>query len=1362
MKNFFVKLISFVLCMSMILPLIPIQGVFAAADPIEIQAEDTSYTHVYRYNNIGQYTIGGISGLHKANWSSWETLQTRTYFDKSNTPYVSFQVEAPADGSYSVQVNYQFGELLEGEHFAALVVNEGGAGNVYKAKHSSTGATGSMSLTEAVNVNLKKGINTIYCIGITREQFVSDALKKWNSWCDIDKFVLDGRLTAVKKNEVFLNSCNSPFMNIYNDVDDSQGYLAAGSTSAASSEKISIADLSNKDKLAKVPSYSYTVYAEKDGYYNITLDLVGDPLDRKPDAVGLVVDGKVHTKIFDRHIDCNTTQHGITVNWMSKGYHKADLSVYLSAGNHTLTITCMLPVDAADAESYKYGWTDLGGITLHGGLKRAEIQIDPLSGKQELEAENTNYVYFNRFNTTTTSIVNYHNFAHLDHGNPYDNPTLEELRANGLDKSTASHYTIYVEAPADGNYFIQTRAMVRNSNLWVNNAWTTRPYFTFLVNGKDVYTANFTGNNDWVSNSEGIHVALKKGVNEISIVPLIKDLYHASNCWVNPDCIYLDGKLKIVTNKSYTMQTVEGEDTDYASWNKYSSAGSNPNASGGKYLENAWGLNNVDISNLKSGVNLNQTAYVSFTVNAPSEGYYRLASKYAFHTDALSNGADLAGEKPYMVFFINGQTVVKSTFLGKNDWISSSAEVQVPLKKGNNTIVCIPLTAEQEKTFAPNGNGIWANFDCLMIDPNLEAVKTTSGGAVTTIKEYQAEDTEHLAWNIYSKLETAGHTVHPEPNGKLVGGAYHNTNVYFKDLKKGVDLRGTAHISMTVNAPAAGDYTFGMRYLLALTGDANKAFKSTPYGVIFVNGQKAYKVNFQGKDGWVSDTDMTNVTLNKGKNVIVFIPLVQDILDWNDGKGYANMDSVYIDKQLTVEEVEEPDDTESGRNCIEAEDRFYTVWNGFNTAQEGGHTASEGLLAAGSHAGNNVYLKDLVPGVDLMNTAYLAWTLIAPEDGEYVFGLRYQPKNTAAADGTVMNPGAYAVFFVNDVDVYKANFNDKNGWIGDTENIKIKLKKGENTIICIPMIRDLYNAYGGNGWANVDCLYLEEVLVPVKAPVYERVEAENSEYNGCMPQDNRLMNEDWSSCYANDMTFENLTMKNLDNIAYVKYTVIAQKAGTYRIGLGFLVGGGWNKTTEAYIALNVNKGDFQKVHFKLGGGYERLVYVDVDLVEGENVIIATSTLREFMDMPMYPSQSGGMLLWTDHDYLLVPEGVSTVASDETPPWTGDDKANIGDSLDSVWGDTTGKDPSGDSDTPSTPSDPSVPSVPTEGTEGTEGSTPVDPSIPATDAPTAPSDPLTPYPDADGGKIGLIIGVISAAVVAVGTAVLVILLKKKKQ
>lgn len=1219
MNNSLKRVLAALLCVAMLLPMIPLQSVFAAdevtPEVLEIQAEDTQYTNVYKYNDIGSTHVGGANEVVKDSWPTYDQLVSRDYFDKSNVPYIAFYVEAPEDGKYSMAVAYNYGSAADMQHFAALVVNGGGEGNVYKTLRSDSGTSGNDATTEAVDVTLKKGVNTVYCIVMTKDQFNGNS-----GWANVEKFVLDGRLTAVKNNAVTLQATNATYLNKWNPTD---GYVNGADSSVAASEKLSIADLTTPENLAKVPFAAYTVYAEKDGYYDITVDVAAGTLAQDPDAVGMIVDGVPYAKKFQRHSDCDG------VNWATRNAHYADVSVWLEAGVHTLAVTMLMPVDAEDAQSFNYCWTDMSAITLHGGLVRADIQIDPLTGKQSVEAENTDYVLSNKYTAKTTPNRNFFDYGQLADDEPDDNQTLEDIKANGLNLENNAMATMFVYAPADGTYSIGVRGAVKISGLWSDSAWTTQPYYTIVVNEKDVYQANVITNNEWVADSAAIEVTLKKGVNAISCVPLVKELQSGSY-WADLDCLYADSKLTILSGMdfdSYEFTRIEAEDKTVAIWNRYGSDGSDTCTND---VGNGWNGYNQSVEEMEAWLDEANTAYIAFYVNAPEDGeYYIMGNGYLQIDSNWENGAWKT--TPYAAFVVNDQKVYTSEYDGTNGSTQDTKPVKVTLKKGVNTIKFVPRPNDENL----NSNDGWFNVDCLKIDGRLEAVSA----APLTLdpsegKFYQYND-----------------------NGTSLGGcnkSWISENKMTADSVKAADLENIPSTSFTVTAPADGYYDVMLKFNGQLSGFESAAF------ALLVDGE-VHVVEFDYDDG------QKNTEYNSGigrYNVSVWLSAGDHVLSFtmqlpknaasveSAGYGWTDMNSIILGGGLKLaaeqKDPTDPTGSEGGEEdsdtpdlskiyTIEAEDTEYAKWNLYKETESNGGANNGGLLVGNADATNNVSLEALQadPNLDLSSTAYISYVVEAPKNGKYVILPRYLIRDADLDDGAAIEDGKrpYCVVVVNGK-VYTAQFGGNNGWVYNTDLLtEVEMVAGQNTIYVIPLIKEVQEM--GYDWANMDCLFVEGRLTPVKLSdvkteddVYDEstmkvVEAETDGYW------NRYGNQDGVEAAGSpegsssasggyvvggawqvyNQTVAELKANGLDssNTAYIGFYVEAPQDGEYYIKAsayvntnsdwsaftpyGAFVVNGTDVYTGTYTGTNADFNDTELVKVSLKKGVNSIAFV---------------------------------------------------------------------------------------------------------------------------------------------------------------------------
>ena len=1227
------------------------------------EAEDTVYAQWNNFSTTENRTdaSGGVivgGGSHGKN-IAYADLKKNA--DLSNTAYVKWTVEAPKDGEYSLGMRYLFkanslsnGAELNDQVYAAFFIN---GETAYQAQF--LGKNGWVYDTQTIAVTLKKGINEIIAIPLVKEIMESQG----NSWANVDCLYLDAQLTPVEpeapvtllkaeaEDTVYAQWNN--FSTTENRTDASGGVIVGGGrleNNLSFSQLVAGADLSNTAYV------KWTVDAPADGSYTFGFRYL---MKAGPLASGDELDSGAYAVFFINGETAYKAKFLGKNNWV---YDTDTITVELKQGENEILV---IPFTKDLLQSYGDGWANADCLYYDDRLTLLEAPKVPQF--MVVEAEDREHTGANRYatvedrNDASGGVI-------VGGGQTDGNVSYEQLKA-GVDLSNTAYVAWNVEAPEDGEYIISLRYLMKVKEMANDTVLSPEAYAVFFINGETAYKSAFMGKNGWVYNTQTIHITLKKGTNQIVAIPLVKDMLpYYGECWANVDSLHIDDRLTVLKapqvpygpdegSDARPMNVVEAEDTVYTQWNSYSKVQDHNSASGGKMAAGAAANRNVYYADLKSGVNLSTTAYVKWVFTAPTAGEYYFRFRYNPNGEDMAAGSDLTPEG-YAAFFVNGQTAYKAVFGGKDDWVYDTKTIAVTLQEGKNEIIVIPMVKDLYDAWG----GGWANADCLYYDPALTLQKAP------VKKTIEAEDRSLTHWNGYNTQESHNSA----SGGYQAAGSSAQNNVYYKQLKKGVDLTYTSYVKWVVTAPEEGDYSFTLRY--APNADdmkSGEALKPEGYAAFFVNGQKAYKAPFLGFDNWVYNTEEISIHLKKGDNEIIAIPMVKDLYDaW--GGGWANVDCLYIDGALTVKPTGY---VEEKFTIAEAEDLTYVQWNLYNTTEKNG-SATNGIVAAGSNSAANIYAKDLVSGADLSGTAYLKWTVIAPADGTYKFKLRYTAKEDGVKNGDAYKNGiAYATFFVNDSDAYTAKlsgFGARCNWLWDTDTVQIKLKKGENELYVIPLVKDQYDAWGG-GWANVDCLKMDTRLRLKKAPVYTRFEAELSEYNLYEGFKTHVGTEDWGSAWENDITFDNLSEDNILGIAYTKYYVYAEKAGTYRLAFGFRQGHNLKEYKDAFFGLYVNLQDKYKVPFTAtNAGNNRLVYVDVELQEGDNYLYCTACMKDLMDYPKYPSQKNGYVLWIDHDYILLPEGLTSTVASALPNWSGDAEADYNQSLLSVWGDLSGE------------------------------------------------------------------------------------------
>ena len=206
----------------------------------------------------------------------------------------------------------------------------------------------------------------------------------------------------------------------------------------------------------------------------------------------------------------------------------------------------------------------------------------------------------------------------------------------------------------------------------------------------------------------------------------------------------------------------------------------------------------------------------------------------------------------------------------------------------------------------------------------------------------------------------------------------------------------------------------------------------------------------------------------------------------------------------------------------------------------------------------------------------------------------------------------------------------------------------------------------GEGYGWIDFNYIEVSASDNKkitfVPTNGVVEAERSEAVTYVENTSSgssggacLGKGDYNYIDEKDVTFENLDVKKLGELSRVTYTVVAEQAGTYNIAIQFN-GGVLHYTFDELVerdtigfAVSVNEGEKQLVEFSpdvATGSISRIV--EVELKEGENKIMVTATLADYIIGASPRIEDEYRLYWIDHDAIRLTAGVSATEQNVEP------------------------------------------------------------------------------------------------------------------
>ena len=964
------RILAMSLCLCLLLSCVPVLSVVSQAEEskqyVTIEAEDTEYAVWNRYESAesnemysgGAAAAGAPSGIYPY----WDNASDSTedlsanFLDKSNTPYVAYYVQAPADGTYSIKMKAQilpsssgdkrfedtglyYGAFyVNGKSYAALYENSSDYYNNVKGKNLTTLET---------QVQLVKGINTIICVGITEEQ---DYNSSNSCWSNIDCLMVEDSLTPVKNQETVIYAGDAPYVYGYTTINAGANVGDGG----WGDNTIPISNMSTAN-VEKLRSFTYTVHAPQDGYYDITAEYDGAGNGSDTRAIALLVDGKAGAYEF-KHLD-NTNTSGGRVN----------LGIYLTAGDHVLTFTAPAKRTAEDdcgtgdaSTTKNVSWFNYNEIYLYGGLSKSVIQSNPKLDWWYAEAEykDEGYALWHTYSTTETSSDakrDYRNASGkvIGNGNTAYNPSLATLQAEGVNKDEISGVTVYVNAPQAGTYTFKARYRLNNPGIWdsTNKTWTEDPYSVFMVNGQFGAQSFFDKNAqyNWTYDTYTTELTLKEGVNEITFIPMTADQRKSGSDWVNVDCIFVDTDLQVVTvdNAPVVDNSVrlEAENAVIGRYTNTNEAGKSGTVVGGinrdpSFMQTFADLQENGLTD-KSGI-----AYVSYMVNAPEAGSYTLRSVYRV---VMNSGYELASY--YMTASVNDKAFYQMAYAPygteTNGWAESETVVQ--LEKGYNVIRMISVNADN------NASVSWLNQDYIEIEGDQKVTAVTQ-----TSNIFQSGEAAY--YNGYTTVNSGSY----DWAKSFLGGIEKIQMTY--DMLDYTTIKELGWVSYTLEIPADGYYD--------MHTSINTGAKTQGYIIMVIDGVKYKMPVAEVAEGFKRNKQNLTTYLTKGTHTILVSALCESGATWCDmgaltvyGEG-VKLAETQIDP-ITLMQIPE--------GLVEGS--VYTIENGSITI---GANVTVLMLKSNFHGSQNITVKDSQGNV-------LADTDVVPDGAQisYASGTSY-------------------------------------------------------------------------------------------------------------------------------------------------------------------------------------------------------------------------------------------------------------------------------------------------------------------------------------------------------------------------------------
>lgn len=267
------------------------------------------------------------------------------------------------------------------------------------------------------------------------------------------------------------------------------------------------------------------------------------------------------------------------------------------------------------------------------------------------------------------------------------------------------------------------------------------------------------------------------------------------------------------------------------------------------------------------------------------------------------------------------------------------------------------------------------------------------------------------------------------------------------------------------------------------------------------------------------------------------------------------------------------------------------------------------------------------------NTAYVSYTVIAPEDGEYSI-------MPSAWLGDSVCEGYFFTILVNKNDTYKIYPDTK----VVEEKLNVFLKKGRNVIRCIPYTYEWMSLDSATRptWCNHDFIDIDERLTAV-LPSSVRLEAEESIfYNRFNAVSDRLGGAQNSYMQEVGITVDTLTHDRISDVSYFSYTLDFPETGYYDMTVSFNTE--WQIRDDNF-ALLIDDGDAVSIRYKKAKSTEEsfsknMADFSAYLTAGTHVLTFVAQIPK--------SDPGAVYQWTDFDALTVYGGAGKSAFQINP------------------------------------------------------------------------------------------------------------------
>ena len=756
-----------------------------------------------------------------------------------------------------------------------------------------------------------------------------------------------------------------------------------------------------KDMLGDWAFASIAVDAAQDGAYTIRVEMAA----KVAYQMGMLVDGKAYTLTYTK----------------KDGYYEfMEQTVTLTKGTHYITFTAAMPNNdnELDGDAWNlYPWTNIAAVVVDEGLevlsKPALTDVTAkLSAYESLytrvEAEDTDYVIYNNYNTTNEA--NSKASGGMLVGGAWNSTyeqTFEEL-AQWMDIKHNAYVEYAVVAPADGEYDIRVGFLAGS-----NDKSVAKPYIAVVVNGT-THKVQFT--KDWNQIDKAkLTVSLKKGLNIIRCTSITTEqAVYGVKGWVNQDFLDLDTRLTPVKHSSVTL---EAEKAKYYNKLIVQNGGEGEEASG-KVLGKS---DRRYVSGLKltldqlTDSNLRQVPYFSVTVNAPMDGYYPI--RLGMSSDGRLPRATIGMIVDGVMHVVPYARINKTTAGG-------SVDTLVYLTAGEHVITFttpMPATADPEANYSY----YWSNYDYIELYDGLEFAQKQKA-PTSELKYVRIEVEEYAMFNLNKN------------NGTAAGNAYYRSSQSIAEmLENGIDGSRTPYVELTVQADKAGPYVLYLGIAAGMTEGST---------VKEIDAQFVVQINDTVRTKWAYAPKSTNytiiplwVTLKEGTNTIRLTHLSSDA----HYGGTTWIDFDYI--EMPYWETEQIAFVKSSGEILEAENAKY---DGFGESTSSAYSGGRYLGRANydTVAEVNLTYETLDPA-NLNGLPHVTYRVFAEKAGTYAVAVGFAAGLTNyTTEETKAGVDASLVAIVNGQTKQRVAFRLCSPSANMTRLILLELQEGENEV----------------------------------------------------------------------------------------------------------------------------------------------------------------------------------------------------------------------------------------------------------------------------------------------------------------------------